>query len=140
MGARSVEHRSEITYHFADVDKATQLAIANLDKNFFRVRFDRLTNREREYLLALARLGDGTKRSGDIAEQLGVKAQSVAPFRSSLIKKGMIYSPEYGDTAFTVPLFGNFLLRTMQKNKGEGPKSLFDKQTNLFDSDTVRFA
>jgi AAA ATPase domain len=128
----NIAAKSPIT--LVDVEKATQLAIANLDKNFFRVRFDRLTNREREYLLALARLGEGTKRSGDIAEQLGVKVQSVAPFRSSLIKKGMIYSPEYGDTAFTVPLFGNFMLRTMQKNKGAGATSLIDKQTSLFES------
>jgi hypothetical protein len=92
---------------------ASKLAIANLDRSFFRVRFDRLTPREKEYMRALATLGEGKQRSGDIAEELGVKPQSVAPIRSGLIKKGMIYSPAYGDTAFTVPLFGDFLLRNM---------------------------
>lgn len=96
-----------------DVKTASRLAVANLDQSFFRVRFDRLTQREKEYLRALATLGTGNQRSGDIAAELGVKAQSVAPIRSGLIKKGMIYSPAYGDTAFTVPLFGDFLLRTM---------------------------
>jgi len=95
---------------------ASQQAIKNLDQSFFRVRFDRLTPREREYLHALAKLGAGNQRSGDIAEELGVKAQSVAPIRSSLIKKGMIYSPQYGDTTFTVPLFDEFMLRTMPKS------------------------
>jgi hypothetical protein len=96
------------------IKAATTLAIKNLDQSFFRVRFDRLTPREREYLYALARLGSGNQRSGEIAEELGVKPQSIAPIRSSLIKKGMIYSPQYGDTTFTVPLFDAFMLRTMQ--------------------------
>jgi hypothetical protein len=100
---------------FEDIKAATKLAIQSLDQSFFRVRFDRLTRREREYLHALAKLGSGSQRSGDIAEELGVKAQSVAPIRSSLIKKGMIYSPQYGDTTFTVPLFDAFMLRTMRE-------------------------
>jgi hypothetical protein len=98
-----------------NIKAATALAIRNLDQSFFRVRFDRLTPRERQYLHALAKLGSGNQRSGEIAEQLGVKPQSVAPIRSSLIRKGMIYSPQYGDTTFTVPLFDAFMLRTMQK-------------------------
>ena len=98
-----------------DVRKASVLAIEKLDNSFFRVRFDRLTPRERQYLSALASLGSGNQRSGDIAAELGVKQQSVAPIRSSLIKKGMIYSPKYGDTAFTVPLFDDFMIRTMPK-------------------------
>ena len=95
------------------IKNATKSAIANLDQSFFRVRFDRLTPREKEYLRVLATLGPGNQRSGDIADQLGVKVQSVAPIRSSLIKKGMIYSPAHGDTAFTVPLFDAFMLRMM---------------------------
>jgi GTPase SAR1 family protein len=96
-----------------DIKEASKLAIANLDQSFFRVRFDRLTPREKEYMRALASLGEGNQRSGDIAAALGVKPQSIAPIRSSIIKKGMIYSPAYGDTAFTVPLFDDFLIRTM---------------------------
>lgn len=92
---------------------ATKQSIERLDANFFRVRFDRLTPREKTYLRALAELGADPQRSGEIASMLGVKSESVAPIRSSLIKKGMIYSPAHGDTAFTVPLFDEFMIRTM---------------------------
>jgi hypothetical protein len=96
------------------VEAATEVAIRKLDASFFRVRFDRLTPREKYYLKALAGLGPGAHRSGAIAVELGVKVQSVAPLRSGLIKKGMIYSPAHGDTAFTVPLFDEFMRRTMR--------------------------
>ncbi len=99
-----------------DVDvvrEASSRAVANLDQSFFRVRFDRLTPREKEYLRALAELGNNPQRSGDIAQMLGVKSESVAPLRSGLIWKGMIYSPQHGDTAFTVPLFDEFMKRIM---------------------------
>ena len=92
---------------------ATKESLHRLDESFFRVRFDRLTPREKEYLHALAILGDGAQRSGSIAEKLNVKPQAVAPIRNNLIKKGMIYSPSYGDTDFTVPLFGDFMKRIM---------------------------
>lgn len=97
----------------ATIKETSESALKRLDKNFFRVRFDRLTPREREYLRAMAELGPGAHRSGDIAELLHLDVQSVAPFRSSLIKKGMIYSPAHGDTQFTVPLFVDFMKRTM---------------------------
>jgi Mn-dependent DtxR family transcriptional regulator len=77
------------------------------------VRFDRLTPSEKRYLRAMAELGPGPHRSGDIADVLEVRVQSVAPTRNSLIRKGMIYSPAHGDTAFTVPLFDRFLRRQM---------------------------
>lgn len=97
----------------ADVVATTPKVIKHLDENFFLVRFDRLTPKEKEYLRAMAELGPGPHRSGDIASQLGVKVESVAPRRSGLIAKGMIYSPAHGDTAFTVPLFDEFLTRAM---------------------------
>ena len=97
----------------AVVKRATEESIRRLDANFFRVRFDRLTPREKEYLRALADMGDTTQRSGDIAERLHVKVQSIAPVRNGLIKKGMIFSPAHGDTAFTVPLFSEFMKRIM---------------------------
>jgi hypothetical protein len=84
-----------------------------LDSGFFRVRFDRLTPSEKRYILAMAWLGSGPHRSGDIADRLGRKVTSVAPTRNSLIAKGMIYSPNHGDTSFTVPLFDGFMKRTM---------------------------
>src|SRR5690606_29087215 len=87
----------------ADVALASEAALAQLDASFFRVRFDRLTPAEKTYIRAMARLGEGPHRSGDIAQALGVKVTSVAPTRNSLIRKGMVYSPSHGDTAFTVP-------------------------------------
>jgi hypothetical protein len=96
-----------------DVRQATKQATADLDASFFRVRFDRLTPAEKTYLRAMAALGPGPHRSGDIAEKLHRKVNSLGPMRSSLIAKGMIYSPEHGDTAFTVPLFDQFMKRMM---------------------------
>jgi hypothetical protein len=103
------------------IKAATRESIKRLDANFFRVRFDRLTPREKEYLRVLADMGDTTQRSGDIAERLHVKVQSIAPVRNGLIKKGMIYSPAHGDTAFTVPLFSDFMQRIMPAAAGHGP-------------------
>jgi hypothetical protein len=97
----------------ADVDAATVTAIAELDASFFRVRFDRLTPSAKRYLRAMAELGPGPHRSGDIATRLDAKVQSVAPIRAGLIAKGMIYSPSHGDTAFTVPWFDQFMRRVM---------------------------
>lgn len=96
-----------------DVVRGSLSAIAALDESFFRVRFDRLTPSERLYLRAMADLGPGPHRSGDIAERLGRKANQLAPTRSTLIRKGMVWSPNHGDTAFTVPLFDQFMLRIM---------------------------
>jgi hypothetical protein len=97
----------------ADVDRASQAAVAALDESFFRVRFDRLTPAEKRYLRAMAQLGPGPHRSGDIADQLSRKVTSLGPTRNQLIAKGMIWSPNHGDTAFTVPLFDEFMLRIM---------------------------
>jgi len=96
-----------------DASAATAKATRSLDESFFRVRFDRLTPREKEYLRAMAELGSGPHRSGDIADKLGVLVESVAPLRSNLIRKGMIFSPQHGDTAFTVPLFDQYMKRVM---------------------------
>ncbi len=97
----------------ADVESASGTAIAALDESFFRVRFDRLTPTERTYLRAMSDLGPGPHRSGDIAERLQRPISSLGPVRSSLIAKGMIWSPGHGDTAFTVPLFDEFMRRIM---------------------------
>jgi hypothetical protein len=97
----------------ADAQRATIEALAELDASFFRIRFDRLTPAEKRYLRAMAELGPGPHRSGDIAEALGRKVTAVAPTRNALIAKGMVYSPAHGDTAFTVPLFDGFMKRIM---------------------------
>lgn len=95
------------------VQDATPEVIRRLDKNFFRVRFDRLTPGEKNFLRAMAYLGPGNHRTGDIAAALGVTVKGIGPVRSKLIKKGMIYSPAHGDMAFTVPLFDEFMIRAI---------------------------
>lgn len=96
-----------------DVELASQTVIAALDEGFFRVRFGRLTPLEKRYLRAMAELGPGPHRSGDIAGQLDREVTSLGPTRSQLIAKGMIWSPSHGDTAFTAPLFDAFMRRIM---------------------------
>jgi hypothetical protein len=96
-----------------DVEIASRSAIAALDQSFFRVRFDRLIPMERRYLRAMAELGPGPHRSGDIADELQRKVTSLGPTRNQLIAKGMIWRPNHGDTAFTAPLFDEFMRRIM---------------------------
>jgi hypothetical protein len=96
-----------------DVKTATKGAIAALDQGFFRVRFDRLTPAERNYLRAMAEMGRGPHRSGDIAGRLSRTVEQVAPIRASVIAKGMAYAPAHGDTAFTVPMFDAYMRRVM---------------------------
>ncbi|MCC6354937.1 MAG: ATP-binding protein [Verrucomicrobiae bacterium] len=109
--AWDVAEHSPITLR--DVEEASRAAIAALDESFFRVRFDRLTPLEKRYLRAMAELGEGPHRSGDIADQLNREVTSLGPTRGQLIAKGMIWSPSHGDTAFTVPLFDDFMRRIM---------------------------
>jgi hypothetical protein len=96
-----------------DVAAASVEAIAALDESFFRVRFDRLTPAEKKYLRAMAERGAGPHRSGDIAQMLNRRVNSLGPVRQGLVAKGMIWSPSHGDTAFTVPLFDEFMKRIM---------------------------
>lgn len=96
-----------------DVDVAHPAAIAALDGSFFRVRFDRLTPAEKRYLRAMSELGPGPFSSTAIASVLGRSPSSFGPLRASLVAKGMIYTPEYGQTSFTVPLFDEFMRRAM---------------------------
>ena len=95
----------------SDVEAASRQATAELDASFFRARFDRLTPSEKRYLRAMAELGHGPHRSGEIADVLVRSVRAVAPVRAKLIAKGMIFSPAHGDTAFTVPLFDAYLKR-----------------------------
>lgn len=96
-----------------DARQATVDALNDLDQGFFRVRLDRLRPRERDYVRAMAELGAGPYRSGEIATLLGIDVSAAAPIRNNLIRKGMIYSRQHGETAFTVPMFDCFLRRTI---------------------------
>jgi len=95
------------------VQEASDMVSRRLDENFFRVRFDRLTPREKMFLRAMAELGSGAYRTSDVADKLHIKISTLGPLRAGLIKKGMIYSPSYGDVAFTVPLFDEFMRRAI---------------------------
>lgn len=105
------------------VTKASSEALRRLDDGFFRVRFDRLTPKEKEYVFAMAELGDGPYRSGDVAARLGEEIVKLGTRRAGIIRKGMIYSPAHGDIDFTVPMFGKFLSRI--KAAG-GDQEVFD--------------
>jgi len=95
-----------------DVKNASLAALHRLDNGFFRVRFDRLTPKEREYVIAMASLGKGPYRSSDVADVLRENVQALGPRRATIINKGMIYSPAHGDIDFTVPMFEDYLKRT----------------------------
>lgn len=112
-GQRSWEAADASPIEESDVDLATTTAVAALDESFFRVRFDRLTPQEKRYLRAMSELGPGPHRSGAIAECLKREVSALGPVRSALIAKGMVWSPSHGDTAFTVPLFDEFMRRIM---------------------------
>lgn len=112
-GAHSWRRAEQSPIREADVQAASDDATRALDASFFRVRFDRLTPREQEYLRAMAQLGAGPHRSGDIADMLGIAVTSAGPLRTNLIRKGMIWSPAHGETAFTVPLFHEYMKRAM---------------------------
>jgi len=97
-----------------DVKAATIAALQRLDEGFFRVRYDRLTRKEKDYVIAMAKLGDGPYRSADVASELAEIIQTLGPRRAKIINKGMIYSPAHGDVDFTVPMFAEFLRRSLK--------------------------
>ncbi|HEU4568509.1 MAG TPA: ATP-binding protein [Marmoricola sp.] len=96
-----------------DVEQAAPEAEAELAVGFFGARYDRATPAERDYMLAMADLGesaaDRAVSTAEIARHLGRRPQSLSPARDGLIKKGLVYSGERGSVAFTVPHFGRFL-------------------------------
>ena len=86
-----------------------------LDANFFDVRFDRISSREKEFLRAMAECPqDKAVPMAEIADKMGRPQSAISPVRASLIRKGVVYSPEYGRIAYTVPMFADYLKRTMR--------------------------
>lgn len=112
-GHQSWNLASGNTITLQDARQAEATTLKRLDDGFFKVRFDRLTPKEREYVIAMAKLGNGPYRSSDIADALGETSQSLGPRRAQIISKGMIYSPSHGDIAFTVPMFNDYLIRNL---------------------------
>ena len=95
------------------METATLEAGAELDASFFRVRVDRLSPSEKQYLRSMAEFGGGFHRSGEVARVLDKSVRVVTSTRAKLIRKGMVYSPAHGNTAFTAPLFEQYLRRAM---------------------------
>jgi len=114
-GYQSWNHAAESPITIDTVRSATPMVIRRLDENFFRVRYDRLTPSEKNFLRAMAALGAGSQRTADIADRLSVKISTLGPVRAKLIRKGMIYSPAHGEMAFTVPLFDEFMIRAIPR-------------------------
>lgn len=95
----------------ADVDQSYAETLALLDEGFFKVRIDRLTKAEVQFVKAMADLGDGPYAMADIAQAMNRTQKSLGPARSSIISKGMIYSTDHGYLDFSVPLFAEFMRR-----------------------------
>jgi hypothetical protein len=106
LAARKIITRS-------DVENAHDVYLAKLDESFFRVRFDRCTERQKQYLRAMAELGPGKQKAQDVAAILGKQSTQVAPFRSELIAMGLLYTPDHGYADFTVPHFDQYMKRVM---------------------------
>ena len=115
-GKHAWDAASESPIGLDDVKRASLRAKTALDEGFFRVRVDGRPPSEMKYLRAMADLGAGPHRSGDIARVLGKEVTALAPVRNKLIKKGMVWSPRHGETAFTVPLFEDFMIRFMPED------------------------
>lgn len=122
-GFQAWNHAQGQSIHPEDVNAANQAALRRLDDGFFKVRLERLTPKERDYVQAMACLGEGPYRSNDVAQKMGESTQSLGPIRARLISKGMIYSPAYGDIAFTVPMFADFLRRNAAAGNGDSFRS-----------------
>ena len=101
-----------------DFRRAVPLSIAALDDGFFRVRASSSTKAERLYMGAMARLGPGPVRTGDVAAALGRPLSALSPTRDSLIKRALCYAPDRGEIDFTVPLFGEYMKRWMPQAHG----------------------
>ena len=114
-----------------DVADSTEKVIEKLDESFFRVRFDRLTDGEKNYLRAMAESETLQPRTGEVASLVGTDSGGTGPVRASLLKKGMIYSQSHGLVEFTVPLFGEFMKRTVPDIRQVSTKPRKNARHNL---------
>jgi len=96
-----------------DVRTALPAYEAKLDSSFFRVRLDRATDLQRAYLRAMAQLGPMAQKAADVADAMGRTSTNLGPTRAELINMGLLYTPEHGYAAFTVPHFDRFMLRAV---------------------------
>ena len=99
----------------ADVEIAREAYEAKLDGSFFRVRLDRATPLQTAYMRAMAELGPEPQKASDVARVMGRESTQVGPTRAELIDMGLLYTPEHGYAAFTVPDFDQFLKRAVPR-------------------------
>jgi hypothetical protein len=99
-----------------DVIKATEKSIEALDSGFFKIRYERLTERQQEYARAIALAGKLPVSSSEVADIMGITVRQAAPIRDEIIKKGMAYSPHRGMISFSVPKFEEYLKRNFIKD------------------------
>jgi hypothetical protein len=109
--AWGVTKQSPITR--GDVEDAVELYEAKLDSSFFRVRLDRASELQRAYLRAMAELGAEPHKAADVAAKLDRESTQLGPTRAELIDMGLLYTPQHGYAAFTVPHFDRFMLRAL---------------------------
>jgi len=96
-----------------DVRRSIPLAMAELDDGFFRVRAGASTRAEQRYMLAMAQLGSGPVRTADVARSLGREPAALTPIREALLKRSLCFVPKRGYLDFTVPMFGDYMMRTI---------------------------
>src|ERR1700722_11939400 len=104
-------HASTMTIQREDAESGIAVGLTVLDEGLFRSRWARATPAERRYLIAMARDGEGPSQAGEVAARLGKNTNSLGPVRANLIAKGLVYAPEHGQIAFTVPGFADFIAR-----------------------------
>jgi hypothetical protein len=115
-----IQEYGNVVWDFADGSRISSRDVvgaqgaveAKLDESFFRVRAERTTELELRYMRAMAELGPDPQQAKDVADLLGKTSQQMAPTRSRLIDKGLLYTPGHGLAAFTVPQFDRFMRRT----------------------------
>ena len=95
-------------------ESARPLVESKLDESFFRVRAERTSQLELQYLRHMAELGPGPHTTGAVAELMRRTSEQLGPTRARLIDKGLLYTPGYGSTAFTVPQFDRYMRRTYE--------------------------
>lgn len=113
LGHQTWEIASGSSITLADVQSAVEAYEAKLDNSFFRVRLDRATPLQTAYMRAMAQLGPGPQKASEVARVMGRESTQVAPTRAELIDMGLLYTPEHGFAAFTVPDFDRYMLRAV---------------------------
>lgn len=99
------------TINHDDARASVVVGLERLDAGFFRARWERATPSERRLLVAMSHDGEGPSTSSEVARRMDLKPTSLGPYRANLIAKGLVYAPEHGQLAYTVPGMGDYVRR-----------------------------